>query len=97
MKNEMDSKKMEEVHHCNSMNNEYFNDKSCQQKIVCNLFEESAIKRLGTSENQKYLSSNAWLNQPTDISLAHNSSLDKLHHNRISVRYVQCALPTPLS
>lgn len=31
--------------HCNDMNNEYFNDKSCQQKIVCNLFEESVIKQ----------------------------------------------------
>lgn len=48
---------MEKIYHCNAMNNEYFNDKSCQQKIVCNLFEESAIKRIerlyGTSENEK--------------------------------------------
>lgn len=32
------------IHHSSDKNNEYFNNKSCQQKIVCNLFEESAVK-----------------------------------------------------
>lgn len=34
----------EKIHHCNDKNNEYFNNKSCQHKIVCNLFEEIAVK-----------------------------------------------------